>query len=75
MFEFEVINKKTKKPITDRQVDNIARKNDLLVYDIDGFALTDCGQIILMDDCGKFCYLDMNKYTVRIKADIKHECF
>lgn len=36
----------------------------LCYCDIDGFAVTEDGALILMDDCGKFAYCPEDRFTV-----------
>ena len=62
---FKIIDKKTGKEPTDRVITNIAKKQGLIAIRIDQFAIMEDGQIILLDDCGKAAYLDMNRFEVR----------
>ena len=62
---FQIIDKKTGKEPTDRVITNIAKKQGLIAIRIDQFAIMEDGQIILLDDCGKAAYLDMNRFEVR----------
>ena len=69
-MNFRVIDKKTGKEPTQRVVDNIAKKQNLMVMDIDQFAVCEDGQIILLDDCGRVAYCDMSRFEVEeVKAD------
>lgn len=62
---FKIIDKKTGKEPTDRVITNIAKKQGLIAIRIDQFAIMEDGQIILLDDCGRAAYLDMNRFEVR----------
>lgn len=62
---FQIIDKKTGKEPTDRVITNIAKKQGLIAIRIDQFAIMEDGQIILLDDCGRAAYLDMNRFEVR----------
>lgn len=67
---FRIIDRKTGKEPTQRVIDNIAKKQGLMLADIDQFAVCEDGQIILLDDCGRFAYCDMSRFEVEeVKAD------
>lgn len=68
---FEIIDKKTGKPPTQRVITNIAKKYGLLEFDIDEFAVTESGQIILLDDCGNIAYCDPNRFIVKLTEEQK----
>ena len=61
---FRVIDKKTGKEPTCRVVYNIAKKNGLMIMDIDQFFVGEDGCIVLADDCGNIAYVDMKRFKV-----------
>lgn len=61
---FRVIDNKTGKEPTQRVIDNIAKKNKLMLFDIDQFAYCEDGSIILLDDCGNIAYCDSKRFKV-----------
>lgn len=63
---FRVIDKKTGKEPTSRVIDNIAKKGNLMVFDIDQFALCEDGSLILIDDCDNITYCDRKRFRVEI---------
>lgn len=63
---FRVIDKKTGKEPTDRVITNIARNGGLMEMDIDQFFVGEDGSIILVDDCGKAVWCDMNRFEIQI---------
>lgn len=47
---------------------DVAKKNGLMEFDLEGLALTDDMTLILCDECGKFaCIPEENKYIIYIK--------
>lgn len=66
---FKIIDRKTGKEPTQRVIDNIARKSNLMVFDIDQFAICEDGQIILLDDCGNIAYCDMERFKVEMEGE------
>ena len=67
---FRIIDRKTGREPTQRVIDNIAKKQRLMLADIDQFAVCEDGQIILLDDCGRVAYCDMSRFEVEeVKAD------
>ena len=65
---FKIIDRKTGKEPTDRVIQNIAKRGNLISCDIDGFYVADDGQIILVDDCGNCTWLDMNRFKVELQT-------
>ncbi|MBP3265564.1 MAG: hypothetical protein J6L84_01315 [Clostridiales bacterium] len=69
-MKFKVIDKKTGK---EADVEEIALHEDWakgLVYcDIEGFAITEDGELILADECGKFAYCPDGRFEVQFDAD------
>ena len=67
---FRIIDRKTGREPTQRVIDNIAKKQMLMLADIDQFAVCEDGQIILLDDCGRVAYCDMSRFEVEeVNAD------
>lgn len=65
-MRFRVIDNKTGKAPTDRVITNIARKNGLLEFDIDCFAITEDGFLLLIDDCGNIAYCDYKRFSIEL---------
>lgn len=65
-MRFRVIDKKTGKEPTERVIDNIAKKQNLMLYDIDQFAICEDGSIVLLDDCGNVAYCDRKRFKVEL---------
>jgi len=65
-MRFRVIDKKTGKEPTERVIDNIAKKQNLVLCDIDQFAICEDGSIVLLDDCGNVAYCDRTRFKVEI---------
>ena len=69
MTNFKVIDKKTGK---EADVEEIVLHEDWakgLVYcDIEGFAITEGGELILADECGKFAYCPEDKFEIQFDA-------
>ena len=65
---FKIIDNKTGK---EPNFENICHENwteHLLKNDIDQFAVTEDGKIILIDDCGNMVYCPKDRFTI-IKED------
>lgn len=64
-FSFMVIDNKTGK---EADVYNIALKEDwakgLIYCDMEGFAIEEDGNLILLDECGNFAYCPSGRFTV-----------
>ena len=72
---FTVIDNKTgKKP----NFENICHEKwtrHLLKDDIDQFAVTEDGHLILMDDCGNLVYCPDGRFTAFVEQEgVKNEC-
>ena len=69
---FVVIDKKTKK---EADCYKIALKEDwakrLCYCDMDGFAITQEGMLILLDECGQYTYCPDNRFKVVAESDIE----
>lgn len=68
MISFDVIDKTTGKY---PDLETIARKEewakDLIYCDMDGFCISEDGDLILIDDCGNFAYCPVDRFEVIIK--------
>jgi hypothetical protein len=68
---FTVYNKYgASKDVTDREFDNLVKENGLMDCDLDQFAITEDGQLIILDDCGNFCYVPPGEYKIMIEEKI-----
>ena len=69
---FVVVDKKTKK---EADCYKIARKEDwakcLCYCDMEGFAITQEGMLILLDECGKYTYCPDNRFKVVAESGIE----
>lgn len=66
-IEFRVIDNKTGREVGDKAIREICKDTNLIEMDIDQFAITEDGHLILLDDCGNSTYVDMNRFTVEIR--------
>ena len=65
---FQVLDKKTMKEVSLDNFTELARNNDLMEFDIEGFALQEDGTLLLCDECGRFAYVPREeKYIIRAK--------
>lgn len=62
----DIIDNITGRPPSEKLIDCIAKEYKLMRHDIDQFAVTEDGHLILLDDCGNFCYVDRNRFDLRI---------
>lgn len=69
---FAVIDKQTKKEADEYE---ISLKEDwakcLCYCDMDGFAITQDGNIILLDECGKYAYCPRDRFEIITEARLK----
>ena len=69
---FVVVDKKTRK---EADCYNIALKEDwakgLCYCDMDGFAITQEGMLILLDECGKYTYCPDNRFKVVAESELE----
>lgn len=69
---FVVVDKKTKK---EADCYNIALKEDwakgLCYCDMEGFAITQDGMLILLDECGRYTYCPDNRFKVVAESELK----
>lgn len=69
---FKIIDKRTGKEPTQRVINNIAEKYRLVTCDIDQFAVTEDGLILLLDDCGNIAYFSLDKFEIRIENPLEN---
>ena len=62
----EVIDNTTGRPPSEKLIDRIAKEYGLILHDIDQFAVTEDGHVVLIDDCGRCCYVDTEGFNLRI---------
>lgn len=69
MIKFTVIDNKTGKY---PDLWKIAQKEewakDLMYCDMDGFALLEDGNLILMDECGNYAFCPADRFTVEFES-------
>lgn len=63
---FKVIDKKTGREPTDRVMTNIAKNGGLMEMDLDQFAVCEDGQIVLLDECGRYVYCDIERFEIKV---------
>ena len=63
---FRIIDTKTGKEPTEHVIYDIAVKGNLILCDIDQFAVCEDGSIILLDDCGNLTYCDTNRFKIEV---------
>ena len=67
-MNFQVFDKKTMKEVNIDGFTDLARNNNLMEFDIEGFALQEDGTLLLCDECGRFAYVPREeKYIIRVK--------
>ena len=67
-MRFQVLDKKTMKEVSLDDFTELAINNDLMEFDIEGFALQEDGTLLLCDECGRFAYVPREeKYIIRVK--------
>ena len=67
-MSFQVLDTKTMKEVNLDDFTALARNNNLMEFDIEGFALQEDGTLLLCDECGRFAYVPReDKYIIRVK--------
>ena len=67
-MSFQVLDKKTMKEVSLDDFTELARNNNLMEFDIEGFSLQEDGTLLLCDECGRFAYVPREeKYIIRVK--------
>lgn len=62
----EIIDNTTGRPPSAKLIDRIAKEYGLMEMDIDQFAVTEDGHVVLIDDCGRCSYVDTEGFNLRI---------
>lgn len=71
---FTVIDKKTGKyPDTYSLARRCKWAKNLIYCDVDCFALTEDGQLILMDDCGNVAYCPRDRFEIVFEMENKND--
>ena len=63
---FTVIDKDTGREVSERVMRKIAKNGGLMEFDIDQFAVTEDGSIVLLDECGNFTYCVQDAFEITI---------
>ena len=63
---FTVIDKETGREVSERVIREIAKNGGLMEFDINQFAVTEDGSIILLDECGNYTYCVQDAFEIRI---------
>ena len=72
-MKFRVIDKKTGKEADPYEITRHEEWAYSLVYcNIEGFAITQDGSLVLMDECGNFVYCDADRFKVVFEDDRPH---
>ena len=67
-MNFQILDKKTMKEVNLDDFTELARNNNLMEFDIEGFALQEDGTLLLCDECGKFAYVPREKkYIIHVE--------
>ncbi len=65
-FKIKIIDNTTERPPSAELITRIAKEYGLVEMDIDQFALTEDGHIVLIDDCGNCSYVDAEGFNLRV---------
>ena len=63
---FSVIDKDTGREVSEKVISEIAKNSGLMEFDIDQFAVTEDGSIVLLDECGNFTYCVQDAFEIKI---------
>ena len=67
-MSFQVLDTKTMKEVNLDDFTALARNNNLMEFDLEGFALQEDGTLLLCDECGRFAYAPREeKYIIRVE--------
>lgn len=55
--------------VTDKEFDKVVKENNLMESDLDQFAITEDGHLIILDECGNFCYVPPGNYKVEFHEE------
>lgn len=65
-MSIDIIDNTTGKPPSEKLIERIAKEYGLMEMDIDQFAVTEDGHVVLLDDCGHCSYVDTEGFNLRI---------
>lgn len=66
---FTIIDKRTGEEVDiDNLIEELDLNTNLMVNDIEGFAIGENGEIYLLDECGNFVFVEPDNYDVRINC-------
>ena len=72
-MKFRVIDKQTSKEADPYEIALHEEWASCLVYcDMEGFAITEDGDLVLMDECGNVVYCDTDRFKVVFEDDRQH---
>ena len=67
-MNFQILDKKTMKEVNLDDFTELARNNNLMEFDIEGFALQEDGTLLLCDECSRFTYVPREKkYIIHVE--------
>ena len=67
-MSFHVLDKKTMREVSLDDFTELARNNNLMEFDLEGFALQEDETLLLRDKCGRFAYVPREeKYIIRVE--------
>ena len=73
-MKFRVIDKQTSKEADPYEIALHEEWASCLVYcDMEGFAITEDGDLVLMDECGNVVYCDADRFEVIFEGEVKKE--
>ncbi len=64
-MKFSVYNQDGTKPNLEEIVRTEEWAKDLMLHDLDGFAIMEDGYIVLLDECGRFRSAPPNRFVVK----------
>ena len=62
----KIIDNNTGRPLSAKLIDRIAKEYGLIEMDVDQFAVTEDGRVVLIDDFGRCSYVDTKGFNLRI---------
>ena len=62
----KIIDNNTGRPLSAKLIDRIAKEYGLIEEDVDQFAVTEDGRVVLIDDFGRCGYVDTEGFNLRI---------
>lgn len=63
---FKIIDKRTGEEVTEETLRELADEYRIDYIDLEGFAITEEGRLILCDECLRFGYVDMERFEVEV---------